>query len=120
MPGIDKNCLELDFHIARRAEMPHHWFLMISSFLFIQTGLGLGLNAVNQIGNDMRDNRQEGEIRSTQNELMQSRQREADMASRLQQLEKNQAAMNYTPAQLTELAKQQAAFAAYQQQQVVQ
>jgi hypothetical protein len=111
---IEKNGLELDFHLARRAEMVSH---DISSFIFIQTGLGLGLNAVNQIGNDMRDSRQEGEIRSTQSELIQSRQREADMAARLQQLEANQAAMQYTPAQLQELAKQQAAFKAYQQQQ---
>jgi hypothetical protein len=45
------------------------------------------LNAVNQIGNDMRDYRQEGEIRDTQRELMQSRAREAEMEARLRQLE---------------------------------
>merc|ERR1719410_1132193 len=53
-------------------------------------GLSLGLNAVNQIGNDMRDYRQEREIRDTQAELNASRAREAQMEARLRQLEMGQ------------------------------
>merc|ERR1711935_1244025 len=53
-------------------------------------GLGLGLNAVNQIGNDMRDNRQEREIMDTRSELNASRMREAEMEARLRQLESGQ------------------------------
>jgi len=53
-------------------------------------GLGLGLNAVNQIGNDMRDNRQEREIQDTRSQLNESRSREAQMEARLRQLESGQ------------------------------
>jgi uncharacterized membrane protein len=57
-------------------------------------GLGLGLNAVNNIGNDMRDYRQEREIQDTRSELNQSRQREAEMEARLRQLESGQGQMS--------------------------
>eukprot|EP00429_Kryptoperidinium_foliaceum_P107739 CAMPEP_0176239252 /NCGR_PEP_ID=MMETSP0121_2-20121125/28777_1 /TAXON_ID=160619 /ORGANISM="Kryptoperidinium foliaceum, Strain CCMP 1326" /LENGTH=209 /DNA_ID=CAMNT_0017578737 /DNA_START=88 /DNA_END=716 /DNA_ORIENTATION=+ len=50
-------------------------------------GLSIGLNTMNQIGNDMRDYRQEGEIQRTRAELENSRQREAEMEARLRQLE---------------------------------
>ena len=53
-------------------------------------GLSLGLNAVNQIGNDMRDYRQEREIQDTRAELNASRAREAQMEARLRQLEVGQ------------------------------
>ena len=53
-------------------------------------GLSIGLNAMNQIGNDMRDYRQEAEIRDTRNELMRSQAREAEMEARLRQLEAQQ------------------------------
>merc|ERR1740130_239313 len=56
-------------------------------------GLGLGLNAINGIGNDMRDYRQEREIQDTRSELNQSRQREAEMEARLRQLESGQGQM---------------------------
>lgn len=59
-------------------------------------GLSLGLNAINQIGNDMRDYRQETEIRDTRAALMNSQQREAEMEARLRQLE---AMQGMTPAQ---------------------
>ena len=50
-------------------------------------GLSIGLNSINQIGNDIRDYRQEGEIQRTRVELENSRQREAEMEARLRQLE---------------------------------
>jgi len=53
-------------------------------------GLGLGLNAINGIGNDMRDYRQEREIQDTRSELRTSQQREAEMEARLRQLEAGQ------------------------------
>eukprot|EP00537_Pseudo-nitzschia_pungens_P007766 CAMPEP_0172367138 /NCGR_PEP_ID=MMETSP1060-20121228/19402_1 /TAXON_ID=37318 /ORGANISM="Pseudo-nitzschia pungens, Strain cf. cingulata" /LENGTH=242 /DNA_ID=CAMNT_0013091269 /DNA_START=330 /DNA_END=1058 /DNA_ORIENTATION=+ len=57
-------------------------------------GLSLGLNAVNQIGNDMRDYRQEREIQDTRSELQASKMREAEMEARLRQLENGQGQMN--------------------------
>ena len=56
----------------------------------INTGLGLGLNAVNQIGNDIRDYRQESEIQRTKVDLEMERQRSADLEARMRQLEMNQ------------------------------
>lgn len=53
-------------------------------------GLSIGLNAINQIGNDMRDYRQEAEIRDTRSELMRSQAREAEMEARLRMLEAQQ------------------------------
>eukprot|EP00535_Pseudo-nitzschia_heimii_P008516 CAMPEP_0197173510 /NCGR_PEP_ID=MMETSP1423-20130617/411_1 /TAXON_ID=476441 /ORGANISM="Pseudo-nitzschia heimii, Strain UNC1101" /LENGTH=201 /DNA_ID=CAMNT_0042622335 /DNA_START=145 /DNA_END=750 /DNA_ORIENTATION=+ len=63
-------------------------------------GLGLGLNAVNQIGNDMRDYRQEREIQDTRSELSASRAREAQMEARLRQLEAGQGTQQMTQQQL--------------------
>ena len=57
-------------------------------------GLSLGLNAMSNIGNDMRDYRQEREIQDTRSELTQSRAREAQMEARLNQLESGQGQMN--------------------------
>lgn len=51
------------------------------------SGLSIGLNAINQIGNDMRDYRQETEIAQTRAQLQDARQREAEMEARLRQLE---------------------------------
>ena len=50
-------------------------------------GLSIGLNTMNQIGNDIRDYRQESEIAQTRAQLQDARQREADMEARLRQLE---------------------------------
>jgi len=68
------------------------------------------LNAVNQIGNDMRDYRQESEIRSTQAELQSSRMREAEMEARLRQLEMQMGQTNQVNQQLM-MQQQQAATA---------
>lgn len=53
-------------------------------------GFSMGLNAINNIGRDMQDYRQESEIRDTRTELMRSQQREAEMEARLRQLEAQQ------------------------------
>ena len=53
-------------------------------------GLSIGLNAMNKIGNDMRDYRQEAEIHDTRSELMRSQAREAEMEARLRMLEAQQ------------------------------
>lgn len=80
-------------------------------------GLSLGLNAVNQIGNDMRDYRQEREIQDTRAALNESRMREAEMEARLRQLESGQTGQ-LTQQQLMQqqqmmyLQQQQAAAAA--------
>ena len=70
-------------------------------------GLGLGLNAVNQIGNDMRDYRQENEIRDARYQLEQSRSREAEMEARLRQLEMQQNSNQFTQQQQQQLLMQQ-------------
>lgn len=54
-------------------------------------GLGYGLGAINDIGNEIRDNRQEGEIQRSRAELEQARQREAELDARIRQLEAAQA-----------------------------
>jgi multidrug efflux pump subunit AcrA (membrane-fusion protein) len=53
----------------------------------LKLGLSLGLNAVNQIGNDMRDYRQETEIRDTRAQLQSSQMRETELEARLRALE---------------------------------
>jgi hypothetical protein len=53
----------------------------------IFSGLSLGLNAINDIGNEMRDYRQEGEIRDTRSQLQQSQMREQEMEARMRQME---------------------------------
>jgi hypothetical protein len=63
------------------------------SFLNMNQGLTLGLNAMQNSGNAQRDYRQEGEIRDTQNELERSKMREADMNARLRQMEMQQMQM---------------------------
>jgi hypothetical protein len=72
-------------------------------------GLGLGLNAINQIGNDMRDYRQENEIRDARSQLEQSRMREAEMEARLRVLEQGQVNQQQltTQQQLMMLQQQQ-------------
>jgi len=78
-------------------------------------GLGLGLNAVNQIGNDMRDYRQEREIQDTRSQLNESRMRESEMEARLRQLEAGQGQMSQQQQlqmQQQFLMQQQAAAAA--------
>jgi hypothetical protein len=67
--------------------------------LFLFAGLGLGLNAMGQIGNDMRDYRQESEIQQTKSALQDSRSREAQMEARLRQLE--------TQGQVNQMSQQQ-------------
>jgi hypothetical protein len=71
-------------------------------------GLGLGLNAINQIGNDMRDYRQENEIRDARAQLEQSRMKEAEMEARLRILEQGQVnQQQLTTQQLMMLQQQQ-------------
>jgi hypothetical protein len=71
-------------------------------------GLGLGLNAINQIGNDMRDYRQENEIRDARTQLEQSKMREAEMEARLRVLEQGQVnQQQLTNQQLMMLQQQQ-------------
>jgi hypothetical protein len=53
-------------------------------------GLAIGLNAVSGIADGFREARQENEIRSTREQLNESRIREAEMAARLRALEQNQ------------------------------
>lgn len=54
-------------------------------------GFGYGLGAVNSIGNEFRDYRQESEIQQSRAELEQARQREAELDARIRQLEAAQA-----------------------------
>lgn len=70
-------------------------------------GLGIGLNAMNQIGNDMRDYRQETEIRDTRSELQRSQMREAEMEARLRQLEAQQQGQASAQTQQQLLMQQQ-------------
>ncbi|KAL3923292.1 MAG: hypothetical protein SGILL_001739 [Bacillariaceae sp.] len=70
-------------------------------------GLGLGFNAINQIGNDMRDYRQEGEIRDARSQLEQARMREAELDARLRALENGQQPNQLTQQQLLMLQQQQ-------------
>ena len=60
---------------------------------FLHEGLSLGLNAIQNSGNNNREYRQEGEIRDTKNELERSKMREADMEGRLRQMEMQQQQM---------------------------
>jgi hypothetical protein len=53
-------------------------------------GLAIGLNAVSGIAEGFREARQENEIRSTRDQLNESRIREAEMAAKLQRLEQQQ------------------------------
>lgn len=78
---------------------------LISSFCAL--GLSLGLNAMNQIGNDMRDYRQEGEIASTRAQLQASQQRELEMEARLRQLEMANQNQQLTQQQQQMLMQQQ-------------
>ncbi|ACI65199.1 predicted protein [Phaeodactylum tricornutum CCAP 1055/1] len=50
-------------------------------------GLGLGLSAINDVGNTMRDYRQETEIQQSKAELQQARMKEAELEARLRNLE---------------------------------
>merc|ERR1712238_631023 len=50
-------------------------------------GLGLGLNAISNYGNQQRDYRQEGEIQDTKSELRQRQMRELEMENRIRSLE---------------------------------
>ena len=56
-------------------------------------GLALGINAIGNIGEGMREYRQETEIRDTRSELQQAKMKEAELEMRLRQLEQR------TPAQ---------------------
>eukprot|EP00555_Chaetoceros_dichaeta_P002552 CAMPEP_0198249560 /NCGR_PEP_ID=MMETSP1447-20131203/1054_1 /TAXON_ID=420782 /ORGANISM="Chaetoceros dichaeta, Strain CCMP1751" /LENGTH=244 /DNA_ID=CAMNT_0043934231 /DNA_START=111 /DNA_END=845 /DNA_ORIENTATION=+ len=54
-------------------------------------GLGYGLGAASNIGNQMTDNRQEGEIQNSRIELEQAKFKAAQLEARLEQLEKGSA-----------------------------
>jgi hypothetical protein len=66
-------------------------------------GFSMGLNAINQVGNDMRDYRQEGEIQNTRAQLEQSKMREAEMEARLRQLEMAQGQPTMSQQQFQQL-----------------
>jgi hypothetical protein len=58
-------------------------------------GGGYGaFGAVNAISNEMRDNRQENEIQRDRSELEISKQRQAQLEQRLNDMERNQAIQN--------------------------
>jgi hypothetical protein len=82
-------------------------------------GLGLGLNAINQIGNDMRDYRQEQEIRDARSQLQQSQMREAEMEARLRQLEMSQGQNQFSQQQQLMMQQQMMLQQQQQQQQAV-
>ena len=71
-----------------------------SSYNVTLLGLSLGLNAVSQIGNDMRDYRQETEIQRTRAELDAAKLRESEMESRMRQLEMNQQMQQFQNQQM--------------------
>jgi hypothetical protein len=79
-------------------------------------GLGIGLNAIGNIGNEMRDYRQEGEIQRTRQELQAAQIREADMQARLRSLEMAQNGQTMAQQQVyqQQMAAQYAAQAAMQ------
>ena len=79
-------------------------------------GLGLGLNAINQIGKDMRDYRQESEIQRTRAELENAKYREAEMEARLRQLESQNQGAQLTPSQQQQLLMQPQMMMQQQQQ----
>jgi uncharacterized membrane protein len=54
-------------------------------------GMGYGFGALNSIGNEIRDNRQESEIQRSRAELEQARMKEAELEGRLRSLEAAQA-----------------------------
>jgi len=62
-------------------------------------GLGYGLGAASSIGNEIRDNRQEGEIQNGRVELEMEKQKTAQLEQRLAQLEQAQRA-TVAPAQI--------------------
>lgn len=62
-------------------------FLNLPLLGFLSIGFGYGLGAMNGIGNEIRDNRQEMEIQQSRAELDQAKQREADLEARLRALE---------------------------------
>jgi hypothetical protein len=70
-------------------------------------GFSMGLNAINQVGNDMRDYRQETEIQNTRAQLEQSKMREAEMEARLRQLEMQQGQTTMSQQQIQQLMMMQ-------------
>jgi uncharacterized membrane protein len=54
-------------------------------------GMGYGLGAINNFGNEIRDNRQESEIQQSRAELEQARMKQAELEGRLRALEGAQA-----------------------------
>ena len=69
-------------------------------------GLQLGLNAVGNVGRDMRDYRQEGEIRETMTELQKSQMREQQLEQRLQALEQGQVLQQQQPMPMQQQQQQ--------------
>ena len=66
-------------------------FQLTHIYFFVGMGYD-GLGAIGNIGNEIRDSRQESEIQRCQAELDQARQREAELDARIRQLEAAQAA----------------------------
>ena len=72
--------------------------------------MSLGLNAMSNMGNDMRDYSQEGEIQRTKADLESSKSRETEMETRLRNLEmqgKNNAMSPEQQQQLMLMMQQQ-------------
>jgi len=85
VPGLGKNLsASVTASFATSSLVADFWRLSYSLSL---SGLSLGLNAINQIGNDMRDYRQESEIAQARAQLQNSQVREAELESRIRQLE---------------------------------
>lgn len=91
--------------------------LNLTLLFSFSTGLGIGLNSLNQIGNDIRDYRQEGEIQRTRAELANSQQREAEMEARLRVLELAQKNPTMSTEDIIKLMQQQQLQLQQQQQQ---
>jgi hypothetical protein len=76
---------------AKRHEKNHHWppgrARRPIKIKYNHTALNLGFSAVNAIGNGMRESRQNEMIYQERAELGAAREREAEMAARIRQLE---------------------------------
>mmetsp|Transcript_2236 Transcript_2236/g.3021 ORF Transcript_2236/g.3021 Transcript_2236/m.3021 type:complete len:225 (+) Transcript_2236:116-790(+) len=69
--------------------------VMISPFTpFVPSPLGMGLGIAGEVGREMREYRQEGEIRESRTELQMAREREFQLEQRINQMEANQNAQN--------------------------
>jgi len=66
---------------------------MMNELLFPST-TGMGFGIAGEVGREMREYRQEGEIRESRTELQMAREREFQLEQRINQMEANQNAQN--------------------------